>query len=106
MGRRRRDREEEQFGPDDDTPSGPSKSQVKRDMTELQALGEQLTRLADTQLAAIPLDDGMRDALAELKRIKSFEARRRQVQYIGKLMRDADVDAIRLALAELRRRTP
>ena len=105
MGRRRREHDEDRIDPNEIW-AGPSKSQVKRDMVELQALGEQLTRLADTQLATIPLEDDMRDALAELKRIKSHEARRRQVQLIGKLMRDANVEAIRAALAELKRRAP
>jgi ribosome-associated protein len=105
MAPRRRDRDEDRVDPNEIW-AGPSKSQVKRDMVELQALGEQLTRLSDTQLATVPMEDDMREALAELKRIKSHDARRRQVQLIGKLMRGADADAIRLALAELRKRAP
>jgi ribosome-associated protein len=105
MGPRRRNRDEDRVDPNEIW-AGPSKSQVKRDMAELQALGEQLTRLPDSQLATIALEDDLREALAELKRIKSHEARRRQVQLIGKLMRGADADAIRAALAELRKRIP
>lgn len=105
MGRRRREHDEDRVDPNEIW-AGPSKSQVKRDMAELQALGEQLTRLSDSQLATITLEDDLREALAELKRIKSHEARRRQVQLIGKLMRGADADGIRAALAELRKRAP
>lgn len=101
MSRRRRDRDDEVF--EDDVPSGPSKTQVKKQMMDLQALGEQLAKLPEAVLATIELDDSLRDALAELKRMKTFEAKRRQGQYVGKLMRDADADGIRRALAELKR---
>ncbi|GAB4469688.1 MAG: ribosome biogenesis factor YjgA [Burkholderiaceae bacterium] len=76
----------------------PSKTQRKREMTALQALGAELVKLAPEQRARIELPDALRDAIAVLDRIASFEARRRQMQYIGRLMRSVDADAIRAAI--------
>ena len=76
-----------------------SKSQRKREMLELQALGKSLSELSADQLSRIPLDDALRKALIELQRIQSHEARRRQLQYLGKLMRTVDTAPIRHALA-------
>jgi ribosome-associated protein len=85
--------------PDSELPERPSKSQVKREMHRLQELGDRLAALQPEQLAHIPLEAGLRAALDELRRIKSREARRRQLQYIGKLMRNADAHAITTTLA-------
>ena len=79
----------------------PSKTQRKRQVTALQDLGEELAVLTDDQLAAIELPDILRDALMEVRRISSFEARRRQMQYIGKIMRRVDAAPIRSALESL-----
>lgn len=76
----------------------PSKTQRKREMTALQALGAELVKLAPEQRARVELPDALRDAIAVLDRIASFEARRRQMQYIGRLMRSVDADAIRAAI--------
>lgn len=76
----------------------PSKTQRKRQVTALQDLGEELAVLADDQLASIELPDILRDAVMEVRRISSFEARRRQMQYIGKIMRKVDAAPIRAAL--------
>lgn len=73
----------------------PSKSQRKRDMTALQDIGAELVGLNDQQLAAIDLPEGLREAVAEARRLRSHEARRRQLQYIGKLMRQVDPAPIR-----------
>ena len=62
-----------------------------------QALGEQLTRLSAAQLARIPLDEPLREAIADYQRFTSREARRRQLQFIGRLMRAVDRDAIEQA---------
>jgi ribosome-associated protein len=78
----------------------PSKSQRKRDMTELQALGESLLRLSTTELARIDLPEPLREALAGVARIGSHEARRRQLQYIGKLMRRIDPEPLRAAIGD------
>jgi ribosome-associated protein len=77
----------------DDTPEYddlPSKSQRKRDMDALQAIGAELTELNEQQLATIDLPESLRDAVREARAMKHNEARRRQVQYIGKLMRQVD----------------
>lgn len=73
----------------------PSKSQLKRDMERLQKLGARLLELKADQLAQLSLSDEMRAALREMGRIKSREARRRHLQYIGKLMRSEDEASIR-----------
>lgn len=76
----------------------PSKSQRKRDMTALQALGERLTELPASQLEALPLDEDLRDAVLLARRISSHEGRRRQMQLIGKLMRNIDAAPIAAAI--------
>jgi len=79
--------------------SGPSKSAVKRQMIALQEIGESLTRLTEKQLANVPIEDErLLVAIGETHQIKSNSARKRQLQYIGKLMRDTDVEAIERAL--------
>ncbi len=82
----------------DDAPERPSKSQRKREMTALQKLGESLLALSAAQLAAIEVPETLREAIAEMRRISSHEGRRRQLQYIGKLMRQVDPEPLRTAL--------
>ncbi|HET8705647.1 MAG TPA: ribosome biogenesis factor YjgA [Pseudomonadales bacterium] len=77
----------------------PSKSELKRRAHELQELGEFLLTLKPEQLARVPLTDPLAIAIERAERIpKRSEAMRRHYQYIGKLMRDADCDAIRDAV--------
>ncbi len=76
----------------------PSKSQVKRDMHALLDLGRELIALPAAKLAQLPLDDTLREAIALAQRIHSHEGRRRQVHYVGKLMRRTDVSALRAQL--------
>jgi ribosome-associated protein len=83
---------------DDD--ARPSKSQRKRAMDALQQLGVQLLALNAEQLARLALPEALRDALADAKRIASHEGRRRQLQYIGRLMRKIDPAPLREALAD------
>lgn len=78
-----------------------SRSQRKRDVEELQKLGAALVDLAPVQLDAIALPDALAAAVREAQRIRSHEARRRQLQYIGKLMRSVDPEPVRAALAAL-----
>lgn len=78
--------------------SGPSKSQVKREMHALQDMGKQICELSKKQLATLPLSDTMKEAVAEWDRIKKNEAKRRHLQYVGKVMRSEDVEAIQEAL--------
>lgn len=70
-------------------------------MHELQALGVALAGLPESQLKAMSLDDDLREALLESKRIKSHEAKRRHMQYIGRLMRDIDPAPLRAQLAQV-----
>ncbi len=82
----------------DDSPERPSKSQRKRDMQALQDMGAELVELSPERLARIDMPDALRGAIREAQRLTRHEARRRQLQYIGRLMRDADPAPIREAL--------
>jgi ribosome-associated protein len=79
----------------------PSKSARKRQHLALQELGEALIRLSRADLESLSLDNNLREAVIDAGGIQSHSALRRQRQLIGKLMRDADADAIRAALAAL-----
>lgn len=79
----------------------PSKTQLKKDSHELQTLGEALVALPDSRVIDLPIAERLRDAVAEYKRTRSFEGKRRQMQYIGKLMRKDDVEPIREAVAAM-----
>ncbi len=81
----------------------PSKTQRKRAMHELQALGESLVALEDDEIERLPIGERLADAVREARTTRSHEGRRRQLQFIGRLMRDVDVDALRAALAEIKR---
>jgi len=72
----------------------PSKTKIKKQMHELRDLGEELTELGKDQLAKLDIPESLRDAIREMSRMKSFGAKRRQLQYIGKLMRDVDTAPI------------
>jgi ribosome-associated protein len=85
---------------DDAGPARPSKTQRKQQSHDLQTLGEQLAALSAERLAGVPMPDALREALAEWRRTRTHEGRRRQMQYVGKLMRGADADALREAVAE------
>ncbi|MBD9513459.1 ribosome-associated protein [Pseudomonas sp. PDM22] len=84
---------------DDSSFDEKSKSQVKREMHALQELGERLTTLKADMLDRMPLTDPLRRALEEAPKHKANAAKKRHRQFIGKLMRDQDVEAI-LALLE------
>lgn len=77
----------------------PSKSARKRDAHDLQALGQALVELPADRLAALAIGDGLRDAIDEYRRTRSHEGRRRQMQLVGKLMRNEDVEPLREAVA-------
>lgn len=80
----------------------PSKSAVKRAMTELQDLGAELVALSVDQIKKIGLPDDLREAVHAAQRITQHEARRRQLQYIGKLMRSLDPEPIRAAIDDIK----
>jgi ribosome-associated protein len=69
-------------------------------MEDLQALGARLVEINDERLASVDLPELLRDAVLEARRIRSREGRRRQLQYIGKLMREVDPAPIRACFAE------
>lgn len=77
-----------------------SKSQRKREMSALQDLGTALVDLPSGKLDAIDLPDKLLQAVIEAKRLNKHGALRRQMQYIGKLMREVDADAIRAGLEQ------
>jgi ribosome-associated protein len=78
-----------------------SKTRRKREVEALQKLGASLIDLAPAQLATLELPEALIAAVREAQRIKSHEAKRRQVQFIGKLMREIDPAPVRAALAAL-----
>ncbi len=85
---------------------GPSKTEMKAQSAELQALGEALLTLRRDLFEPLELPTRLVDALKELERITNFEGKRRQSQYVGKLMRQLDDEqlaAVQAALAEQRR---
>jgi ribosome-associated protein len=78
-----------------------SRTDLKRESTELQKLGEELLTLRPDLMARLALPEKLSDAIAEARRITNFEGKRRQMQFIGKLMRKLDEDvleAVRTAL--------
>ena len=80
-----------------------SRTDLKRESTELQKLGEALLTLRSDLLERLELSDKFKDAIADAKRITNFEGKRRQMQYIGKLMRLLEpqvVETVRAALDE------
>jgi ribosome-associated protein len=76
----------------------PSKSQRKRDMLALQDLGVALVRLAAEQVRRLDLPENLRQAVLDAQKITAHEGRRRQIQYVGKLMRQVDADPIQAQL--------
>ena len=88
---------------DDDEILAPSKTQRKQQMDALQTLGEELVGLSSDQVKKIDIPDSLRDAVRAAQRMtRPDEAKRRQMQYIGKLMRSVDVEPIRAALDQVR----
>ena len=87
---------------DENEYSGPSKSQLKREMTALQDLGAELVELSRERLSKIEMPERLRDALFDAQRFTKHEARRRQMQYIGKIMRDIDATPLRAAMDEIK----
>jgi ribosome-associated protein len=81
------------------TEARPSKTRLKQQSHGLQALGVAVAELSDARLAAIEMPDALREAIEMFRRTRSHEGRRRQMQYVGKLMRSADEAALREAVA-------
>ena len=84
-----------------DAPLPPSKTQRKRDAHALQTLGIQLVALSATQLARLALPETLHEAVVAAQRMRAHGARTRQMQYIGKLMRQLEPTALRRIRAAL-----
>ena len=66
-----------------------SRSQKKRDSSALQSVGERLAKIPAVKRSRLPLPADLKEGLDEYDRLSGFEAKRRQLQYIGRLMREA-----------------
>lgn len=84
---------------DDAHDNRPSKTQLKQKSQDLQDLGLAVAALSDERVAKIAMSDTLRDAILTFRRTRSHEGKRRQMQYVGKLMRSADEAALREAVA-------
>jgi len=80
----------------------PSKSERKRASHLLQTLGDEVAALPASRLNALELPENLREAIRELHRTRSHEGRRRQVQFIGKLMRQVDPAPLQEAVAQFK----
>lgn len=87
---------------DPDHPDRPSKSQKKREAHALQELGKELVALSAEQIKRIDMPDKLRSAITEAQRTRSHEGLRRQMQYIGKVMRGVDTTPLTDALDVIR----
>ena len=87
--------------PDQSAAERPSKTRLKKQSHDLQALGEALAELPDDRLAALDAPESLVDAVREYKKTRSHVGRRRQMQYIGKLMRQSDPEPLREAVAAM-----
>jgi ribosome-associated protein len=99
--------DETEENPEDDTPARPKQAgrglrslpvveeeELPPQMHDLRDLGLELTELGKDQIAQLDIPENLRDAIKEMHRMKTFGAKRRQMQYIGKLMRDVDTAPI------------
>ncbi|MCK2150126.1 MULTISPECIES: ribosome biogenesis factor YjgA [Marinobacter] len=84
---------------DDEDEFGKSKSQLKREMHALQDLGKRMLDLSNDQLETLPISETLRSAIEESRRIRQNEAKRRHLQYVGKIIRqEDDPDALKRAI--------
>ncbi len=89
----------------DEDDERPSKSELKRQSTALQKLGEAMVELSDKELARMPIEDErLMEVIVEARRIRSRSAKRRHLQLLGKVMRGIDPVPIQQALDELHQR--
>lgn len=88
--------------PDDEEENlGPSKSALKREMTALQKLGAELVGLSRDRLKKIEMPERLREAIHDAQRFTQHEAKRRQLQYIGKIMREIETAPLQAAMDEI-----
>lgn len=88
--------------PDSSSAERPSKTRLKQQSHDLQALGQALAELPEQRLNALEAPESLLEAVREYKRIRSHEGKRRQLQYIGKLMRQTDPEPLREAVAAMK----
>lgn len=79
----------------------PSKTKAKEESDALQELGKRLVEVSNDRLKKLDIPETLADAVREAKKISSFGALRRQMQYIGKLMRDVEIEPIQEMLDEI-----
>lgn len=85
----------------DEAVERPSKTKLKQASHDLQALGAELVLLSEERLAAVPMPEPLLDALRTYKTTRTHEGKRRQMQYIGKLMRGVDAAPLRDAVTQV-----
>jgi len=85
----------------DDTEQDPSKSQIKRDMHDLHDLGVQMVELTAGQLKKLPLDEDLLNAVELCQGITQRGGRKRQLKFIGKLLRHVDAEPIAQAVEKI-----
>ena len=93
-------RPDEQHDEADDEGLPPSKTRRKHEMHALQDLGEALVALDARRLQKLDLPERLVDAIVQARGIRAHEGRRRQIQYIGKLMRTIDPEPVQAALED------
>ena len=86
--------------PATDVDARPSKTRLKQQSHDLQKLGLALAALPDERLAKLELPERLHEAIAEFRRTRTHEGRRRQLQYVGKLMREVDAEPLHEAVAQ------
>ncbi len=84
--------------------NGPSKSQLKRDALAVRDLGSELAALGDAERARVPLPDDIVSAIVELNRTTRHGARKRQLGWLAKRLRQVDIEPIEAALESFRQR--
>lgn len=87
---------------EDEADDRPSRSALKRDADLRERLGKEMTALPEEKLQRVPLPDEVKDAIREYARISARGGGRRQLQYIGRLMRDVELEPVKRALDDLR----
>jgi ribosome-associated protein len=87
-------------------PERPTAHERSSGAKALQDIGAALVELTDRDLTAVPLDDGLREAVEQARRLPDKKAKERQVQYIGRLMRSVEIEPIQKALEAIRRGNP
>lgn len=89
---------------DDQAPDPSSRTQLKREMEALQKIGKELIALPENEISSIALPEELRKAILLAHTLKPNEAKRRHLQYIGKLMRTVEVEPIQAAIVKIKYR--